>query len=252
MNEIKSCESLTKKERKCSNKAKYCINSKGQRLNLCYSHMKYRKNLKVKSLIKNSRISIKNSRISIKNSRIKNSRISTRRNKNSRLIKRNSYEYDRNKNKLSVRRIKRVPHDKLTNLPIRYTRGLNDEQKLQYLKNINETKKYYEKTGKIYGRSPISSLKPKRSRFVEEFEEKYGFKIMDDDKLYKNFPDTDIAMILSKGRAAYASGSRPSVVGSSGPERWARARLASVLVGGKALSVDKDLVGPKSLRKIFS
>jgi hypothetical protein len=28
------------------------------------------------------------------------------------------------------------------------------------------------------------------------------------------------------------------------------ARLASVLTGGRALVVDKDLVGPKSLRKI--
>lgn len=30
------------------------------------------------------------------------------------------------------------------------------------------------------------------------------------------------------------------------------ARLASVLTGGKALAVDKDLVGPKSLKKIYS
>jgi hypothetical protein len=69
--------------------------------------------------------------------------------------------------------------------------------------------------------------------------------------LNKYFPDTDIDTILAKGRAAYASGSRPTVTGPSGPEQWAYARLASVLTGGKALAVDKDLVGPKSLKVIY-
>jgi hypothetical protein len=237
---IKKCESLTLEERKCKNKAKYCLTSSGQKINICYSHMKYYKNKG------NSRVSSKDifKRNSVKKSYDKE--------KSTRILRRNSYEYDTRKNKLSVKRISRVPHDRLTNLPIRYTRGLSNTQKLKYLKEINETRDYYAKTGKVRGRSPVSSLKPKRSRFVEEFERKYNFKITDDKKLHTLFSDTDIDTILSKGRAAYASGSRPTVTGSSGPERWARARLASVLVGGKALAVDKNLVGPKSLRRIFS
>jgi hypothetical protein len=58
-------------------------------------------------------------------------------------------------------------------------------------------------------------------------------------------------MIIKKGEAAYASGSRPSVTGSGGAKQWGLARLASVAVGGKALQIDKDLVGPKSLKVIF-
>ena len=66
------------------------------------------------------------------------------------------------------------------------------------------------------------------------------------------FPDTDIDAILARGAAAYASGSLPTVSGSGGPTQWALARLSSVLTGGKALAVDKDLVGPKSLKVIYS
>jgi hypothetical protein len=162
------------------------------------------------------------------------------------------YYYSSKDGKLIVNRISRVPHDPLTNLPTRYTEGLTRAQKLKYKKEIQKSSEYYKRTGKVRGRTPVSTLKPKRSKFAEQFENKYGFKITDDDKLRKTFSDTDIDTILSKGRAAYASGSRPTVYGSSGPERWARARLASVLVGGKALAVDKDLVGPKSLKRIYS
>ena len=44
--------------------------------------------------------------------------------------------------------------------------------------------------------------------------------------------------ILSKGRGAYySSGSRPNQTADS----WARARLASVIMGGKARQVDKEI-----------
>jgi hypothetical protein len=68
----------------------------------------------------------------------------------------------------------------------------------------------------------------------------------------KLFPDTDIKGILAKGRAAYASGSRPGMTGKAGIEGWANGRLGSALVGGKATSIDKDLIGPKSMKVIFS
>jgi hypothetical protein len=95
-------------------------------------------------------------------------------------------------------------------------------------------------------------LPKKRSSYSVEFERRYGFKISELNKVKKLFPDTDVNMIIKKGEAAYASGSRPSVTGSGGAKKWGLARAASVFVGGKALGVDKNLVGPKSLKVIFS
>lgn len=162
------------------------------------------------------------------------------------------YYYDKEKGKLIVNRIRRTRHDKLTGLPTRYTRGLTPRQKLAYKKEIQETSSEYKRYGRIRGRAPVSNLKPKRSSHAAEFERRYGYKITDIDHVKHDFPDTNIDMILKKGRAAYASGSRPTVTGSGGPTAWSLARLSSTLTGGKSLAVDKDLVGPKSLKKIYS
>jgi hypothetical protein len=166
------------------------------------------------------------------------------------------YYYDPKQEKLVVNRIARVPHDKDTGLPTRYTEGLTKAQKLKYKKEIDETKDYYRRTGLVKGREKVynprksSSPSPTRSSHTIEFERRYGFKVTDEDHVNALFPDTDVEAILRKGRAAYASGSRPTVSGSGGPSQWAYARLASVLTGGKALSIDKELVGPKSMKII--
>ena len=69
--------------------------------------------------------------------------------------------------------------------------------------------------------------------------EKYNHKITD-----KNFINNNIIsnkgqnLILKKGRGAYySSGSRPNQTSSS----WAYARLASVIMGGPARKVDKNI-----------
>jgi hypothetical protein len=172
--------------------------------------------------------------------------------------------YDPNKGKFIVQKIARVAHDKTTGLPMRYVQGLKKKEKELYKKEIEETNKYYKKTGLVKGRRDVrsqyakskessKSLPKKRSSYSEEFERRYGFKVTDLKKVKKLFPDTDIEGILAKGRAAYASGSRPSMTGKGGIEAWSWARLASNLVGGKALSVDgPSLVGPKSMKVIFS
>ena len=95
-------------------------------------------------------------------------------------------------------------------------------------------------------------LPKKRSGYSAEFEKRYGFKVTDLSKVKKLFPDTDVNTILAKGRAAYASGSRPGMTGKGGVEGWTYARLSSTLTAGKALQVDKNLVGPKSMKVIFS
>lgn len=178
--------------------------------------------------------------------------------------------YDPSEGKFIVQKIGRVSRDKKTGLPMRYVGGLSPREKSLYKKEIEETNRYYKKTGLVKGRADVrtrlsrasnirrfkrsaskASLPKQRSSYSTLFERRYGFKVTDLKKVKQKFPDTDIKEILAKGRAAYASGSRPSMTGKGGIEAWAYARLGSVLVGGKALSVDKNLVGPKSLKVIF-
>jgi acyl-CoA synthetase (AMP-forming)/AMP-acid ligase II len=74
------------------------------------------------------------------------------------------------------------------------------------------------------------------------------YPITNIEKVKREFPNTDIETILSKGRGAFASsGSRPNQT----PDSWAYARLASVLTGGKAMAVDRNLIGATDLNKIL-
>ena len=86
---------------------------------------------------------------------------------------------------------------------------------------------------------PNQEKKTKRSSHVIAFQKKYGTTIMDNAFIYKNIiSKTGVDKILSKGRGAYYSaGSRPFV----SREQWARARLASVIMGGNARKVDKAI-----------
>lgn len=132
-------------------------------------------------------------------------------------------------------------------LPPKYLANLTPSQRVLQERLISKSKKQYEKTGEVAARPKVSSKPSPRSPHVKRFENKYGYKITELSKVKDDFPDSDIDKILSKGRAAYmSSGSRPN----QSPNSWAFARLASVLTGGKALKVDKDLVGEESLSKI--
>jgi len=86
-------------------------------------------------------------------------------------------------------------------------------------------------------RPKVTSVKPKRSTYAKRFEDKYGFNIRSP-KVKTLITPTGIKKILDKGRGAYySSGSRPNQTAES----WAYARLASVLMGGPARKVDKDI-----------
>ena len=209
---MESCEALTKSHQKCNNKAHYCLNLNGDVINYCSSHTK---------------------------------EFETK-------IKKYDYEYSPEKNKLTVNKVSRAKHDKLTGLPQRYTYGLNDEEKMQWKKEIANTKKLYDTRGIVRGRESVTTESPTRSKHTVDFERKYGYSITDLNRVKHDFPDTDVDKIMAKGRAAYASGSRATVTGSGAPNQWAYARLASVLTGGKSLEIDANLVGPKSLKKIFN
>jgi|TARA_R100000773_G_C4210126_1_gene109926 hypothetical protein len=127
-------------------------------------------------------------------------------------------------------KLPRQPRDKESGLPKKYVRGLSKADKAKQVKSIKEGK----------DRPKLKSAPPsKRSSHVEKFEKKYGYKITNDSRISKEIiSKTGIDKILSKGRGAYYSGgSRPNTT----PSQWARARLASVIMGGKARQVDKAI-----------
>ena len=88
-------------------------------------------------------------------------------------------------------------------------------------------------------RPKVESFKSRRSRHVVAFEKKYGRKITDKQFIYKNIiSKKGVDEILSKARGAFfSSGSRPNQT----PASWSNARLASVIMGGKARDVDKAI-----------
>lgn len=132
-------------------------------------------------------------------------------------------------------------------LPPKYIENLSVPQRVLQQRLIKKSQKEYEESGIVKDRPEVNKKPTPRSSHVKKFEKKYGFPITDLKQVKQEFPDTDIDEILAKGAAAYASsGSRPNVSSF----QWRYARLASVLTGGKAYKVDKDLVGPISRAKI--
>tara|TARA_R100000805_G_C3601521_1_gene102193 strand:+ start:471 stop:881 length:411 start_codon:yes stop_codon:yes gene_type:complete len=127
-------------------------------------------------------------------------------------------------------KLPRQPRDKQSGLPKKYVAGLSKEDKKKQVESIKKGK----------DRPKLKSAPPsKRSSHVEKFEKKYGYKISNTSRISKEIiSKTGIDKILSKGRGAYYSqGSRPNTT----PEQWARARLASVIMGGNARKVDKAI-----------
>ena len=114
-------------------------------------------------------------------------------------------------------------------LPKKYVSDtLSKKDKEKQIKSIKEGKD-----------RPNIDYKTKRSSHVVKYEKKYGRPITDLQYIYKNIlSKTGVDKIMDKGMGAYYSaGSRPNV----SKEQWAYARLASVILGGKARDVDKDI-----------
>jgi hypothetical protein len=120
--------------------------------------------------------------------------------------------------------------DASTGLPKKYLpKTLSAADRKKQLKSIEEHK----------DRPHVKSFKSKKSSWVTSFEKKYSVKITNDTFIAKNIiSKTGINKILEKGRGAYySSGSRPNQT----PDSWARARLASVIMGGPARKVDQAI-----------
>ena len=128
--------------------------------------------------------------------------------------------------------------NKKNKIPDKYTAKLSRRDRKKQKKNLIKSRKMYKK-GVYIDRPKLKSYPKKRSEWIVKFEKRYNRKITD-----KNFIDKNILskkgqnQILSKGRGAYySSGSRPNQSSSS----WAYARLASVIMGGKARKVDNKI-----------
>ena len=116
-------------------------------------------------------------------------------------------------------------------IPKNYVANLKGAERQKQIKSI------FEGT-----RRPKTSFKSERSSWVEKFEKKYGTKISDKPFVHKNIiSKTGAEKIIMKGKGAYfnskSGGSRPNQTSES----WARARLASVIMGGGARKVDKSI-----------
>jgi len=107
--------------------------------------------------------------------------------------------------------------------------SLSKEDKKKQIKSIKEQTV----------RPKLKSFESKRSSFVKRFEKKFGYKINNFSRISKEIiTKKGIDEIMSKGRAAYfSSGSRPNQT----PTSWALARLASVIMNGKARKVDEKI-----------
>jgi len=118
--------------------------------------------------------------------------------------------------------------DKETGLNKSYVpKGLTNEDK----------KKQVESIRKGTDRPKLKSFQSKRSSWAEKFEKKYGYKISNKSKVYKEIiSKTGYDKIMDKGmNAYYTSGSRPNQT----PFSWGYARVASVIMGGEARKIDK-------------
>lgn len=138
--------------------------------------------------------------------------------------------------------------------PKQYTKGLSDKDKVKQIKQLTKSSMDYEK-GLFTGRKKLESFKGKKSQYVEKFTKKTGIPVNIDkiaDKFSKNPKrkknlKEGMEQVIKKAKGAYYSaGSRPNQT----PSSWSKARLASVLVGGPARKIDKNIVDKYNLPKI--
>jgi len=121
------------------------------------------------------------------------------------------------------------------NIPDRYLANLKGEERRKQIKSIVEKKE-----------RPQTSFKSKPSSWTTKFNKKYGDQLdkMKGGRSKRNIakvtkiPVKALDAVYDKGRGAYYSGgSRPNQT----PDSWARARMYSYIMGGKARQIDKEV-----------
>ena len=105
--------------------------------------------------------------------------------------------------------------------------------------SAKDKKKQIDSILKGKDRPKVSTFKSKRSGWAKKFEDKYGYKVTETEKINKSLLRTKGQKeIIDKGQAAYySSGSRPNQT----PFSWGLGRLASVLMNGPSRNIDKKI-----------
>ncbi len=121
--------------------------------------------------------------------------------------------------------------DKQTGLNQKYVpKSLTKADKAKQVKSIKEGKE----------RPKVKSVKSKESKWTTKAKSYFdGNTSISNISKKTGVSTTGLNKIIKKGQGAYySSGSRPNQT----PQSWGKARLYSVLFGGNARSVDKDIV----------
>lgn len=125
-------------------------------------------------------------------------------------------------------------------IPEKYYGKLSPKNTKIQLRELKKSREAYKK-GKYYTRKMMPSFISTTSPYVKKFEKKYNIKITDLEAIAEatGIPIKAQEKIINKGMGAYySSGSRPN----QNPWSWAYARLASVILGGKAYDIDKHIL----------
>jgi len=127
-------------------------------------------------------------------------------------------------------------------IPKRYLpTNLTPKDTIKQRRNILKSRKLYKK-GIYYQRPKVNSFQSKPSGHIFNAEKKYGVShIIPNNQLANRTRCSRKALekIVSKGRGAFFSnGSRPNQTAES----WGRARLASVITGGPASTIDYGIL----------
>lgn len=130
-------------------------------------------------------------------------------------------------------------------IPRKYLGTLKGSNRKKQYDSIMRSRDAYKKS--MYLKRPtFKSQERRKSSFVTKFQKRYGISSMSNrNAIFRatGVPAKVQDRIVGKGEGAfYSSGARPSQT----PRSWGLARLAAVLIGGKACNVDKDLL-PKGM-----
>ena len=124
-------------------------------------------------------------------------------------------------------------------------KSLSEKDKKLQRKQLKKSAEDYDK-GKYTPRKKLKSFKSRPSSYAVEVRKKLGVPMNFEKIAQKLTSSKDKQKKLVKGMeeicdkakgAYYSSGSRPNQTAES----WSRARLASVIMGGPARKVDKDI-----------
>jgi len=130
----------------------------------------------------------------------------------------------------------------MKHVPLRYLPKRLSKKDAKLQKNmLTKSRKMY-KQGKYYTRKTLKSFRSKKSSHILNAQKIYGIeKIGSTNEFAKKTGCSKKALekIVKKGQGAYfSSGSRPNQTSQS----WGLARLASAVTGGKASTVDFDIL----------